>query len=114
MYTRGQHLLMDIWYDQDIDTIVGDVCELVRNNFKVVETAVHDFEPQGRTLVYILSESHFTIHTYPEHNYISLDIYICNPEYDLAAIADKIIELAKPVDYNAALDSRGVRNNLTT
>lgn len=109
MHTQGQHLLMDIWYDQDIDQIVGDITELVRNNFKVVETACHRFEPQGMTLVYILSESHFTIHTYPENNYLSLDIYICNPEYDLGSIAEKIVALATPVHYNAALDKRGIR-----
>ena len=109
MNTRGQHLLLDVWYDQDIDTVVGDICELVRNTFNVVETAVHRFEPQGMTLVYILSESHFTIHTYPEHNYLSMDLYICNPEYDLAGFGDTLVNLVKPVHYNAALDVRGVR-----
>jgi S-adenosylmethionine decarboxylase len=111
MNTKGQHLLMDIWYDQDIAPIVVDICEVVRNNFKVVETAHHQFEPQGETIVYILSESHFTIHTYPEHNYVSLDIYICNPDYNLAEVADKILEIAPAIDYNAALDSRGVKNS---
>lgn len=109
MTTEGQHLLMDLWYDKEIDQTVLDICELVRNNFKVVETASHQFTPQGETVVYILSESHFTIHTYPEHNYVSLDIYICNPTYDLAGFAEKIINLATPLDYNAALDKRGVR-----
>lgn len=110
MTTAGQHLLLDLWYDSiDMDTVVADICELVRNNFKVVETACHRFEPQGMTMVYILSESHFTIHTYPEHNYLSLDIYICNPEFDLAGVAEKILALAPTIDYNAALDKRGIR-----
>lgn len=109
MTTEGQHLLMDLWYDKDIDPIADKICELVKENFKVVEMTGHEFEPQGRTVVYILSESHFTIHTYPEHNYLSLDIYICNKDYDLAGFADKILEVATPIDYNAALDKRGVR-----
>lgn len=109
MTTEGQHLLMDIWYDQEVEPIVDQLCNLVNENFKVVGSAAHTFEPQGRTIVYILSESHFTVHTYPEHKYISLDVYICNPAYDLAGFAEKVINLASPIDYNAALDKRGIR-----
>lgn len=109
MTTEGQHLLMDIWYDQEIESIVDKIAKLVDENFKVVQKAEHTFFPQGRTIVYILSESHFTAHTYPEHQYVSLDIYICNMGYDLAGFAEKILEIATPKDYNAALDKRGIR-----
>jgi S-adenosylmethionine/arginine decarboxylase-like enzyme len=100
---------MDIWYDQEVEPVADKICNLVKETFKVVAETSHQFEPQGRTIVFILSESHFTVHTYPEHNYLSLDIYICNPEFDLAGVADEILELAPSVHYNAALDSRGVR-----
>jgi S-adenosylmethionine/arginine decarboxylase-like enzyme len=43
----------------------------------------HLFTPHGETSVFILSESHFSIHTYPEHNYLSMDLYICNPDANL-------------------------------
>lgn len=110
MTTEGQHLLMDIWYGStNVESVADNIAKLVDENFNVVNRSGHQFSPQGRTMVYILSESHFTIHTYPEHNYLSLDIYICNPNYDLAGFADKILEVATPEHYNAALDKRGVR-----
>lgn len=111
MNTRGQHLLLDIWFEENsnLDEIVATYSEMVHKEFKVVGKAEHKFEPQGLTLVYILSESHFTVHTYPEHNYISLDLYICNPKYDLEAFGDSLIKVGKVLDYRAALDTRGYR-----
>lgn len=37
------------------------------------------FEPQGVTLLYLLSESHVSIHTWPESNACALDFYHCGP-----------------------------------
>ncbi len=38
----------------------------------------HDFEPGGFTAVICLSESHISVHTWPEHGLINLDIYLSN------------------------------------
>ena len=44
----------------------------------------HKFEPQGVTAVALLSESHLSIHTWPEHGYAAVDAFTCgdhtNPE----------------------------------
>lgn len=45
--------------------------------FKVVERVAHQFEPHGITFVYILSESHLVIHTWPEFNKIHIDLLTC-------------------------------------
>ena len=37
----------------------------------------HQFNPNGYTSAYILSESHATIHTYPEHNSCFVDLFTC-------------------------------------
>jgi S-adenosylmethionine decarboxylase len=39
--------------------------------------ASHVFPPDGLTLVLLLSESHASIHTYPEHAACFLDIFTC-------------------------------------
>ena len=31
----------------------------------------------GNTLVFILAESHLVLHTWPEFNYIALDLFVC-------------------------------------
>jgi S-adenosylmethionine decarboxylase len=38
----------------------------------------HDFEPAGFTGVICLSESHISIHTWPEHAMLNMDIYLSN------------------------------------
>jgi len=38
----------------------------------------HDFSPAGFTAVICLSESHISIHTWPEHGLVNLDIYLSN------------------------------------
>lgn len=38
----------------------------------------HNFEPRGFTAVVCLSESHISLHTWPEYQKINVDIYLSN------------------------------------
>ncbi|MEI6945901.1 S-adenosylmethionine decarboxylase [Paraflavisolibacter sp. H34] len=38
----------------------------------------HNFTPAGFTAVICLSESHLSVHTWPEHGRINMDIYLSN------------------------------------
>ncbi|MHA1477485.1 MAG: adenosylmethionine decarboxylase [Promethearchaeota archaeon] len=38
----------------------------------------HNYQPYGYSAVAILKTSHAAIHTWPEHGYISIDIFICD------------------------------------
>lgn len=38
----------------------------------------HNFQPAGFTAVVCLSESHLSIHTWPEYGKVNLDIYLSN------------------------------------
>ncbi|MBI4450895.1 adenosylmethionine decarboxylase [Candidatus Woesearchaeota archaeon] len=49
----------------------------------------HQFQPQGVTGVILLTQSHVTIHTWPERNAAYVDIFSCAP--DKAAIAAEVI-----------------------
>ncbi|MGH8545679.1 MAG: S-adenosylmethionine decarboxylase family protein [Gammaproteobacteria bacterium] len=37
----------------------------------------HEFEPEGMTAVLVLAQSHAVLHTWPEHNVMSIDLYAC-------------------------------------
>ena len=43
----------------------------------VISSHFHPFEPQGATGVVVLSESHISIHSWPEHGYAAVDIFAC-------------------------------------
>lgn len=44
----------------------------------VLDVVVHQFpDSNGVTGVAILAESHISVHSWPEHNYIAFDIFMC-------------------------------------
>jgi S-adenosylmethionine decarboxylase proenzyme len=43
----------------------------------VLERTMHSFSPEGFTAMVLLSESHATIHTYPEHRTCFVDLFTC-------------------------------------
>ena len=91
MDTRSQHLLFDAVLEKDLTSDdVNHIKAVIENNLTVVNRIEHKFTPQGETIVFILSESHFTLHTYPENKFISMDIYVCNLEIDLKKIINEI------------------------
>lgn len=50
------------------------------------EPHLHQFEPQGLTGMILLSESHISIHTWPEHGSAAVDVFTCGGR-DSSAIA---------------------------
>ncbi len=49
---------------------------------EIREVVFHKFAPQGVSGVLIISESHISIHTWPELNYASVDVYTCGTTVD--------------------------------
>ena len=48
------------------------------HQLKKLGEVYHDFSPAGYTGVVCLSESHLSVHTWPEHGRINIDIYLSN------------------------------------
>ena len=108
MDTRGQHLLLDVWLKEDLnDRHVENITRCIRRNFHVIEEVRHSFDSGAVTLVYILTESHFTVHTYPEHQYISMDLYICNLGINMDLIKDQLLSSMSVWKVRDRLLSRG-------
>lgn len=57
---------------------------LVRLELRVIgEGAWHKFEGEGGvTGLYLLTESHLSVHTYPEHGAATFNLYCCRPRPD--------------------------------
>jgi S-adenosylmethionine decarboxylase len=71
-----------VWVSQTrhLETIMNRIAE--KCEFTVVNRAFHQFEPHGTTGVLVLSESHFSAHTYPEINRVYIDVFCCSPNFD--------------------------------
>src|SRR3989344_1130632 len=55
---------------------------LKKDNFNILKQNHYNFKPQGYTGMFLLSESHASMHTYPEHGSIYFQIYSCRGEKD--------------------------------
>lgn len=60
--------------------IIESLCSSIINKMglSVLSTSKHCFTPYGITHLYLLSESHLSIHTWPEHNCFAMDVHSCN------------------------------------
>ncbi len=48
-------------------------------------------EPGGVTGVVLLAESHLAVHTWPEQQAVTLDVYVCNIAQDNSAAAESLM-----------------------
>ena len=67
-------------------------------NLTILRTSTHQFEPYGVTSLFLLSESHLSIHTWPEHGKFAMDVYSCNDNYSEMEI-ENIIRKYLPVEH---------------
>lgn len=51
-------------------------------NLRKLGDVYHHFDPKGFTAVICLSESHISVHTWPEFGRVNLDIYLSNYQRD--------------------------------
>jgi len=84
----GKHLLCDFKNVDDeiihdinkIKGVLDSICEAYE--FTVLNRVEHIFQPEGFTVLYLLSESHLSVHTFPERKTIAFDLYTCRPYKD--------------------------------
>ncbi len=74
----------------------------------VLSVQAKQFEPQGATVLVLLSESHISIHTYPEKGFAALDCYTCGETVDPQAAIDYLVSVLKPEKTYAKKLIRGV------
>lgn len=68
-----------VWveYEQE-DNLTNEIeNELCKCGFNVLKKCEHYFQPQGYTGLWLLSESHFAIHSFPEENKIYMEMTSC-------------------------------------
>lgn len=50
------------------------------NGLTVLNEVFHRFQPHGVSGVLLISESHISLHTWPERGYAAVDVFSCKPE----------------------------------
>lgn len=80
-------------------------------NVQLLELKVHEFQPQGLTAFCLLSESHLSVHTWPEEEYVGVDLFTCGENCRPEKAIELLIELLDPEESNIRVVERGVRTD---
>jgi S-adenosylmethionine decarboxylase proenzyme len=56
----------------------------------IVGDRFHQFAPTGVTGTVLLAESHLAVHTWPEHGFVTIDVYVCNYTTDNSPKAEHL------------------------
>jgi S-adenosylmethionine decarboxylase len=108
----GSHVILDLWGATDLD----DVEKMERAMVEAVKAAgatllhihLHKFSPNGGVSgVAVLSESHISVHTWPEKGFAAFDVFMCGAAEPLKTIP--VLEAAfKPTRVVVGEHRRGV------
>lgn len=111
--TVGAHVLADFWGCQfekldDAELLINSLRQAAKSaKMTILGEESYKFTPQGFTGILLLSESHISIHTYPERGYAAIDVYTCGGGMTQKAI-DFLKEVLKPTHVQEMLLRRGI------
>jgi S-adenosylmethionine decarboxylase len=111
--TYGRHVLADVW-GVDFERL-NDVHFLKeqmiiaaeKSGAKVLGIESEQFEPFGATVLILLSESHLSIHTYPEKGFAAIDGYTCGEDVDPEVAVDYLLAILEPNEVHSCKIIRG-------
>ncbi len=110
----GRHVIIELWgcneAINDADRVKTAMLDAVKAaNATLLNIYVHTFSPQGVTGVAVLSESHLSIHTWPEYGYAAADVFTCGETTQPKAAAEVLRAAFKATQADIKELTRGVR-----
>ncbi len=108
----GRHYLASFYEcDKDAMSDIVKVKGVFEHAAKVSGATILDasdfvFDGNGYTLVLLLSESHASIHTYPEYGACFVDFFTCGTDTDARLFEEEISKYLKPKNVKSELKER--------
>ena len=94
----GRHLIVEFYHCHaraflDPETVQHAMEDAAHKaHATVVNSFFHRFDPQGISGVVVISESHFTLHAWPEHDYAAVDIFTCSNKVDFTRAVESLAQ----------------------
>jgi len=113
MNIRGYHVIADFFDCRELPTTVESLKEILKCACReagatILATVSHEFSDGGMSCVVLLAESHCSAHIWPEHRYVSIDIYTCGQSADPWKVRDLLYEYFMPCRLKNEGLTRGV------
>ncbi|MBS0624470.1 MAG: adenosylmethionine decarboxylase [Verrucomicrobia bacterium] len=108
----GKHFLAS-YLECDVDALgnvqgmISAMTEaVISSGATILASTPYVFEPNGLTMVFLLSESHASIHTYPEHGACFVDLFTCGDRCSSEEFDAILRAYLRPKQVNARLFAR--------
>ncbi|OLL72164.1 Spermidine synthase [Pseudonocardia sp. Ae168_Ps1] len=109
----GRHVLAELGgiapaVLDDVDRLRTELAgALTEAGAQVRQIVTERFEPQGATVVAVLAESHASIHTWPEHGGMHVDVFTCGESADPVAAVRNLAARVDASDTALQVVDRG-------
>ena len=114
----GSHLLIELYgcvgEALETESFVGTAMRDAAWESKatVVEQSFHEFKPYGVSGAVIIQESHYTIHTWPEHRYAAVDLFYCGGTVLVHKAIEVLSERFQPERIKFLIVRRGLESEV--
>lgn len=114
----GSHLLIELFEcdkrSLEQERSVGSAMReaAVESKATVVAQSFHEFKPFGVSGAVIIQESHYTIHTWPEHGYAAVDLFYCGGTVAVHRAVEVLRERFKPGRIKFLVVRRGIKSEV--
>lgn len=114
----GSHLLVELYgcegsrleQEKSVGTAMREAAD--RSEATVVAQSFHEFKPYGVSGAVIIQESHYTIHTWPEHGYAAVDLFYCGGTVKVHEAVNVLRERFKPTRIKFLVVRRGLESEV--
>ena len=116
MSPKGVHYIVEVSGCDSTITNVPKLQDILveaakRAHAQVWSVSFNKFPPNGVSGVVVISESHLSVHTWPEVNYMALDIYTCGAHTEPMLAVDYVLEQVKASHIHITEITRGLDDN---
>lgn len=107
----GIHLILEFWGARDIEDprLLERILRLTarKSGNTPIGFVHHKFNPHGITGVLLLAESHIAVHSWPEYQYLAVDIFTCGGRTFPERAMEYLVKKLKPKKIQKYLLKRG-------
>jgi len=87
---------------------------IINSGATIINSVEKKFDNNGYTIIFLLSESHCSIHTYPEHKSIFTDLFTCGINCSHEKFEETITKYLSPIKINKNVVIRNQTNDIFT
>lgn len=114
----GSHVLIELFDCEpgslEFENSVGEamIDAAKASEATIVTHDFHEFKPWGVSGAVIIQESHYTIHTWPEHRYAAVDLFYCGGTIYVDRAVEVLKERFRPGRIKFLVVRRGIQSEV--